>query len=83
MEKKISELTLQKLEEKKKKIIGVTMGLGIVMAIACPVLLYFAITQKNYALMTVATGSFISLTPGLITIKQIKKEIKNRKTEKE
>ncbi|MXN90914.1 hypothetical protein GR160_06705 [Flavobacterium sp. Sd200] len=81
MGKKISELTLKELEQKKKKITGAYIGLGIVMAVACPALIYFAIIQKNYALMVVATGSFISLTPGLTLITQIKKEIKARKTE--
>lgn len=81
MGKKLSELTLQELQEKKKTITGVSIGLGIVMAIACPLLLYFAITQKNYALMVVATGSLTSLAPGLSIMSQIKKEIKTRETE--
>ncbi|WP_293887761.1 MULTISPECIES: hypothetical protein [unclassified Sphingobacterium] len=83
MERKLSELTLDELKERKKKIAGVSIGLGIVMAIACPFLFYFAITQKNYALMVVATGSLASLAPGLSVMSQIKKEIKTRETKTE
>lgn len=76
--KKISELNLQELEDKKKTLKGVFIGLSIVIVISCALLFYFAFTQKNYGLLAVAIGSLGWIAPGLIFLKQINQEIKKR-----
>ncbi|MCX8531035.1 hypothetical protein [Chryseobacterium luquanense] len=77
---KLSDLSLEKLESKKKTVQSLAIGLGIVMLIACSILFYFAITSKNFALIAVAIGSLMSLMPILISIGQINAEIKSRKS---
>lgn len=77
---KLAELTSEQLEARKKTLTGALIGLAIVMVIACSVLFYIAITKKNYALMTVCTGCFITLLPSVIGLKQINTEIKSRES---
>ncbi len=77
---KLSELSIEELESKKKTILSATIGLGIVMIIACCTLFYFAITSKNFALIAVAVGSSLTLMPCFISIGQINAEIKSRKS---
>lgn len=77
---KLAELTSEQLEARKKTLTGALIGLAIVMIIACSVLFYIAITKKNYALMTVCTGCFITLLPSVIGLKQINAEIKSRES---
>ena len=76
--KKLSELTLNELYTEKKKIKGILMGFGIVMIIACIILIAVAVKSKNYALIAVASGSFITLLPITTRLGQIDKEIKTR-----
>ena len=54
------------------------MGFGIVMIIACIILIAVAVKSKNYALIAVASGSFITLLPIMTRLGQIDKEIKTR-----
>ncbi|CAM3962358.1 Redox-active disulfide protein 2 [Flavobacterium branchiophilum] len=76
--KKLTELTLNELNTEKKKVKGILTGLGIVMIIACVILIACAVKSKNYALIAVASGSFITLLPIMTRLGQIEKEIKNR-----
>ena len=54
------------------------MGFGIVVIIACIILIAVAVKSKNYALIAVASGSFITLLPITTRLGQIDKEIKTR-----
>lgn len=77
---KLSELSIEELESKKKMVLSAIIGLGIVMIIACCLLFYFAMTSKNFALIAVAIGSTLTLMPSFISIGQINAEIKSRKS---
>ena len=77
--KKLTELTLSELNTEKKKVKGILTGIGIVMIIACVILITVAVKSKNYALIAVASGSFITLLPIMTRLGQIEKEIKTRK----
>lgn len=79
-ENKLSELSLEELASKKKKIQGVAIGISAVMLVACSVLFYFAVITGNFALIAVAFGSFFILMPTLMNINQINTEIKSRKS---
>jgi hypothetical protein len=81
MNKKLTELTLNELNIEKKKTKGVLTGLGLVMLIACGILVFLAAKSENFALIAVASGSFITLLPILIRLGQIEKVIKNREQE--
>lgn len=61
--KKLSELTLEELFAEKRKRKGVLTGLGIVMLVACGILVFLVAKSKNYALIAVASGCFITLMP--------------------
>jgi len=50
---KLSELTLEQLTEKKRKLTSQSVGIAIAMFIICAALFYFAIKSKNYALIAV------------------------------
>ncbi len=76
--KEISELTLSELYQEKKKRKGVISVLVTAMIILCGVLIFGAIKSKNYALIAVACGSFVTLFPSINYLGQIEKEIKNR-----
>ncbi len=79
MEKnKLSDLTLAELYEKKKKITGVTIGLGIVMVVSCSILLYLIFKNKNFTLLAVVPGCLMTLLPGVIYLSQLNTEIKSR-----
>lgn len=76
--KNLSELTLNELYAEKRKSKSVLTGLGIVMLILCAILVFAAVKSKNYALIAVACGSFITLLPMTTRLTQIDAEIKNR-----
>jgi hypothetical protein len=75
---KLTELTLEELQKKKKTIKSAIIGLGIVMLLAVTILIYFTIKNQNYAFLGVAFGSLISLLPSVIFLNQIETEIKSR-----
>ncbi|WP_265429692.1 hypothetical protein [Chryseobacterium sp. YIM B08800] len=77
---KLSELSIEELESKKKMVLSAIIGLGIVMIIACCLLFYFAMMSKNFALIAVVIGSTLTLMPSFISIGQINAEIKSRKS---
>jgi O-antigen/teichoic acid export membrane protein len=76
--KKLTDLSLEELHAKKKTLKGATIGLGIVMLIACATLIYLGIKNKNYSLITVAICCSITLLPSISSISQINTEIKKR-----
>lgn len=75
---KLSDLSLEEIQLKKKKLQGIVIGLGSVMLIACATLIYLAISNKNYGLIMVSFACLISMMPSLIVISQYNKEIKSR-----
>jgi hypothetical protein len=74
----LSNLSIEQLLEKKKKLKSMCIGIAIPMVIACLTLLYLAIKTKNYALIAVAMASSITMLPGFISIGAIDNEIKKR-----
>jgi len=74
----LSELTLDELIIRKKKMLGVTIGLGIVMLLAAIFIVYVALKSKNAGLMAVPIGSALTLLPTIINLSQINTEIKSR-----
>lgn len=76
--KKLNQYTLEELHMQQKKLKSVIIGLGIVMLLACIILIYLAFKNDNYALIVVAVGSSITLLPSFIALKQIDTEIKSR-----
>jgi hypothetical protein len=76
--KKLSELTLEELEAKKKHLKGAAIGLGSVMAIASILLIYLGMKTKNYALIAVAIGCSVAFLPMFASLGQINSEIKSR-----
>jgi hypothetical protein len=75
---KLSELTLEQLTEKKKKLTSQLVSIAIAMFIIYVALFYFAIKSKNYALIAVGMGSLITLMPVFVSVGEINKEIKKR-----
>lgn len=78
MNKKLTEYGLEELIEKKKKVTGIFIGFASVMLFAMIALVYFAITQKNYAFLAVAFGGVTPIGLVSIYIGQLNKEIKSR-----
>lgn len=76
--KNLSELTVSELYAERKRSKGILTGFGIVMLIACAILVFVAAKSKNYALIAVACSCFITLLPMMTRLGQIEKEIKNR-----
>ena len=75
---KLSELTFQKLQSKKNKLKPAVIGLGIVMVVACSILIWLAIVNKKYSLIAMAIGCSITMVPSIIVWNQLNKEIKSR-----
>lgn len=48
------------------------------MLVACGTLVFLAAKSKNYALIVVVIGCFITLTPLMANLAQVEKEIKNQ-----
>jgi ABC-type bacteriocin/lantibiotic exporter with double-glycine peptidase domain len=74
----LTELSLEELNNKKKTVTGAVIGLGIVMLVACTLLIYLSITAKKTSLIAVAICCPIMFLPILINLQQINKEIKAR-----
>lgn len=75
---KLSDLTLEQLTEKKKKLTSLSIGIAVAMFIVCATLFYLAIKSKNYALIAVGMGSMITLLPVFTSVGVINSEIKKR-----
>jgi CDP-diglyceride synthetase len=75
---KLSELTIEELNAKKKTLKAAAIGLGIVMLVACLALVYLALKSNNYALIVIAICCSITLLPSFIALSLINKEIKSR-----
>lgn len=81
MEKnKLSALTLEELYEKRKKLKGLAVGIGIAMIIICSVLLYLIFKTKNFVLLAVVPGCLMTLLPSFIVLGQLNAEIKLRES---
>lgn len=76
---KLSELPMEKLLARKKTMLGGEITLGLVMLIACSILLYHSFQEKNMKILTVAsTVSVISYLPTMINLGLVNREIKLR-----
>lgn len=75
---KLSHLTLEELQAKKRSLLNITIGFGIVILIAFAVLLFLSITSKKPILMATGIGCLITLLPSFINLGQINTEIKSR-----
>ncbi len=76
--KKLTDLTLEELQERKKKIAAPLIGIGIVLVIVCGILFYMAITKHMPALIAVSIGCLTTILPGFILLGQLQAEIKSR-----
>ena len=76
--KKLVDMTLDEMLSQKKKLKAAAIGLGIVMFFAAGTLIYLAISQKNYALITVSIATLIGFLPMYISLTQLNVEIKSR-----
>lgn len=76
---KLSEHTVEELIVKKKKLKAAVIGLGIVMILACSTLVYLAIKNENYTLITVAICCLITMMPSIMALKKFDKEIESKK----
>ncbi|REC46413.1 hypothetical protein [Chryseobacterium pennipullorum] len=75
---KLSELTLEELQTKRKSLQNMTIGFGIVILMACITIMFLSVKIKNPALIAVAIGCLITLMPSIINLGQINNEIKSR-----
>lgn len=75
---KLSDLSLEEIQTKKKKLQGVVIGLGIVLLVACATLIYLAFQNKNYSLIPIAIACLLTMVPSIIVLGQCIKEIKSR-----
>jgi hypothetical protein len=76
--KKLTELTLEELQAKKKQLKGIAIGLGSVMLVVSILLIYLGLKSKNYGSITVALFCSITLLPMFTSLNQINSEIKSR-----
>lgn len=76
--KNLSKYTDDELLKTHKQTKTIVIAFGSFMLLAFIFLIYSAIISKNYALITIACGSFITLTPLVSKLSLIKKEIKSR-----
>ena len=72
-------LTLEELQEKRRKAKAVAIGMGIVMLLAITYLIYTAVTTKNYAFIAIAAGCSVTFLPVIISLNQMNTEIKSRR----
>ena len=77
--KKLVDMTLDELLSQKKKLKAAAIGLGIVMLFASGILIFLAISHKNYALITVSIATLIGFLPMCMSLTQLNAAIKSRK----
>lgn len=75
---KLSELTIEELNKRKKILQGATIGFGIVMVIALAILVYLMFRNRNFTLVAIIPACLIVLLPGIINLSKINSEIKTR-----
>ncbi|MCQ9636259.1 hypothetical protein MP478_22105 [Chryseobacterium sp. WG14] len=75
---KLSHLSLEELQTKRKILQNITIGFGIVILIAFAILLFLSVKSKNPVLIAAGVGSLITLLPSFINLGQINNEIKSR-----
>lgn len=76
--KNLSKYTDAELLKTLKQTKTIVVTFGSFMLLAFIYLIYSAITSKNYALIAIACGTFVTLTPLVSKLSLIKKEIKSR-----
>ncbi|KGO94664.1 hypothetical protein [Flavobacterium subsaxonicum] len=74
----LNELSMDELQQKKKVVLGATIGLGIVMVVACIISIYVAIIAKQPALLVIAVCCPTTFLPIFINLQRVNSEIKNR-----
>lgn len=76
----IKEMTLEELEQQKKKIKSVIIALAIVWAFAIGVLIYLAVKKNSFTMAATMTPlSLLTCLPILISLNNVQKEINSRK----
>lgn len=76
--KTLQELSIEELQEKKRTIKKLVLGLGVLMIMACTSLVILSVSMKKYVFIPVAFGCIITLLPTGIALRQINKEIRSR-----
>lgn len=79
-ENKLSNLTIEELLVRKKKIRSAFIGLGIVMILAISILIYLISKSNNYTLLPLVFSFPLTFLPIFVSLNQIKTEIKSRKS---
>jgi hypothetical protein len=77
----LKELSLEELQIKYNKLKGAVIGIVIVMLMALIALIYFAIKNKNYNLLTFIFVLPVTLLPVFLSLGQLKTEIKSRNSQ--
>lgn len=79
--KKIDEfksMSTGELTEKRKKLKKTNSIIGSIMGVAFIFLIFVAIKTKNYAFIGIVSGASFTLLPGIIQLKEINNELKER-----
>lgn len=77
---KLAGLTVEELEAKKKQTKSAAWGFGIVLFIACCILLFLIVKKENYALLAIIPACWLTLLPIFIILGQLNAEIRLRKS---
>ncbi|WP_306353118.1 hypothetical protein [Flavobacterium sp. '19STA2R22 D10 B1'] len=75
---KLSELTIEELNNQKKTLKGILIGMSIVMLILISVFIYLIVKKQNFTLIALAPVFLFSFLPSIIQLSQINTEIKLR-----
>ncbi len=74
----LKSLSDEELILRRNKLRGAYLGMGIVLLFALSILVYLIISKELYTLLAVVCATPLTLLPGLITISNVNKEIKER-----
>jgi len=76
--KKLSESTLEELQQSYKTLKGILIAFAIIMTIACGGIIFLSIKNQSFGLIAIIPACFITLLPIASNLSQISKEIKDR-----
>jgi len=76
--KKLSEFSIEELNNEKNQLKGILIGAGIVMLILYVILLYIIFVKEKATLIAIIPATLIAILPGAIRMKQINDELKSR-----
>ncbi|WP_346238441.1 hypothetical protein ABDK00_008670 [Niabella insulamsoli] len=75
----LADLSTETLSQQKKSLAQTSIGLAAAMVVACTILFYLILKNKNYALIAVIPACMLSLIPSFLRLGQINAELKLRK----